>query len=80
MNLTSIAFDREAPTSARTVASYRNDSLRAAQQRKAWRLRLIRASSRFSLSRILNRLTLANSSVSLLLAFSLFASLHTVYA
>jgi hypothetical protein len=77
--LTDIAFHRDNPIYARDLTNWKRDSKHAAEQRKAYRLRLIRASSRFLLSRILNRMTLPNSSVSVLVAAgALFAS-HYIY-
>jgi hypothetical protein len=72
--------DGDVPTNTE-LTRYQRDSQHADEQRKAFRLRLIRASSRYSLSRIFGRLVLPNSTVSLLAltGTALFAS-HTVYA
>lgn len=48
------------------IEQYRNDSTRALADRRAFRRRLVRASIRGHLSAILNRLTLCNSTTSIL--------------
>jgi hypothetical protein len=66
------------PPSATELAGYQNDSRHAAEQLRAYRSRKLRASIRYSLTSILSRLTLGNSTISVLLGFSLFAA-HTFF-
>ena len=54
------------PPTATEIARYRCDSNRAERQRQAFRTRKTRASLRYSLAAILNRMTLTNSTTSIL--------------
>lgn len=60
------------------IRRYKEDSARAAEQRYNFRIRKLRASIRWSLNSILNRMTLINSTVSVLavVALPLLAQAH----
>jgi hypothetical protein len=74
------APDGDIPTNTE-LARYKKDSDHAQKQRKAFRLRLIRASSRYSLNAIFSRLTLSNSTISVLaLAGTALFAHATIYA
>lgn len=79
--LTTIAFHNDNPIFARDLIAYKKDSARSLTTRKAWKRRLVRAGTHFHLNALLSRMTLANSTTSVLafIGAGLLAS-HCVYA
>jgi hypothetical protein len=74
--LTTIAFHRDNPIYPSELERYKQDSKRALKSRANFRRNRIKG----HWTQLFNRLTLPNSSVSLLLAVATLFASHTLYA